>query len=104
MLQTLAVRVAGLALGAGGVAGAAGWALTTAVFGGYHRLGQWSWRSIAGVTAAGGIFGLAYLLQPAPRSIWLPTIIHGFATAGFLSWGDVALHHWPRRRRPTEKR
>jgi hypothetical protein len=67
------------------------------MFGAYHRLGRWSWRSIAGVTAAGAVFGLSYLLQPAPRSIWLPSVIHAFATAGFLSWGDVALHWWQRR-------
>jgi hypothetical protein len=27
-----------------------------------------------------------------------PIIAHGFATAGFLSWGDVALH-WVKMRR-----
>ncbi|HEY7780675.1 MAG TPA: CPBP family glutamic-type intramembrane protease [Ktedonobacterales bacterium] len=96
-VQTLAVRAAELALGTGGLAAGAGWAATTAVFGAYHRLGSWSWRSIAGVTAAGGVFGLAYVLQPTPRSIWLPTIIHGLATAGFLSWGDAALAWWARR-------
>lgn len=99
MLQTLAIRGLALLLGAGGLAGALGWAVTTAAFGAYHRLGNWSWRAIAGVTAAGGIFGLAYLLQPAPQSIWLPVVIHGLATAGFLSWGDVALHVWAGRGR-----
>jgi Type II CAAX prenyl endopeptidase Rce1-like len=99
MLQTLAVSGAALVLGPGGLAGATGWAATTGAFGAYHRLGGWSWRSIAGVTAAGGVFGLAYLLQPAPRSIWLPVVIHGLATAGFLSWGDAALHWWSGRAR-----
>lgn len=99
MVQTLAIRAVALLLGAGGIAGGIGWALTTTVFGAYHRLGNWSWRRVAGVTAAGGIFGLAYLLQPAPRDIWLPIIIHGPATAGFLSWGDAALHWWSRRAR-----
>jgi membrane protease YdiL (CAAX protease family) len=98
VVQTVAIRGAGLVLGTGGLASGLGWAACTAVFGVYHRLGNWSWRAIAGVTAAGGVFGLSYLLQPAPQSIWLPTIIHGFATAGFLSWGDVALHWWARRR------
>jgi membrane protease YdiL (CAAX protease family) len=98
MLQTLAIRGATSLLGAGAVASGAGWAVTTAVFGAYHRLGHWNWRAIAGVTAAGGVFGLAYLLQPAPRSIWLPVVIHGLATAGFLSWGDAALDWWERRR------
>jgi membrane protease YdiL (CAAX protease family) len=97
MLQTIAVSAAALVMGTGAVASGLGWLVTTAVFGAYHRLGQWSWRSIAGVTAAGGVFGLTYLLQPAPRSIWLPTIIHGLATAAFLSWGDVVLH-WRRLR------
>jgi membrane protease YdiL (CAAX protease family) len=99
MVQTVAIRGAEIVLGTGALAGGIGWAACTAVFGAYHRLGNWSWRSIAGVTAAGGVFGLSYLLQPAPQSIWLPTIIHGFATAGFLSWGDVILHRWARRRR-----
>jgi hypothetical protein len=98
MLQTLAIAGVGVLLGVGGLASGVGWALTTAVFGVYHRLGKWSWRSVAGVTAAGAIFGLAYLLQPEPRSIWLPTIIHGVATAGFLSWGDAALHYGQRAR------
>lgn len=99
MLQTLAVRGAALALGAGAAAGVVGWAVTTAVFGVYHRFGNWSWRAVAGVTAAGGVFGLSYLLQPEPRSILLPTVIHGMATAGFLSWGDAALHWWADRAR-----
>jgi membrane protease YdiL (CAAX protease family) len=73
------------------VAGPLGWAATTATFGAYHRLGGWSWRSIAGVTAAGGLLG-AMVSAPKRRSIWPAVIAHGFATAGFLSWGDVALY------------
>lgn len=76
-----------------------GWALITAIFGAYHRLGNWSWRAIAGVTVAGGFFGSLYLLPRKRQSILLPTIIHGFATAGFLSWGDVVLHLVAQRRR-----
>ena len=68
-----------------------GWALTTAVFGAYHRLGNWRWRSIAGVTAAGAAFGATYLASRR-RSLVSTIIVHGFATAGFLSWGDAALH------------
>jgi hypothetical protein len=96
-VQTLAVAGAVALLGPGALAAGLGFVAATAVFGAYHRLGQWSWRSIAGVTAAGGVFGLAYLLQPEPRSIFLPSVIHAFATAGFLSWGDVALHRWQQR-------
>jgi membrane protease YdiL (CAAX protease family) len=69
-----------------------GWALATAAFGAYHRLGNWSWRAIGGVTAAGGLFGAVYLATGKRRSLLLPTILHGFMTAGFLSWGDVLLH------------
>lgn len=75
-----------------------GWLLITAAFGLYHRLGNWSWRSIAGVTAAGGLFGALYALRRPSSSLLAPIILHGFATAGFLSWGDVALHLLARRR------
>ncbi len=68
-----------------------GWALTTAAFGAYHRLGNWRWRSIAGVTAAGGAFGATYLASRR-GSLVSTMVLHGFATAGFLSWGDAALH------------
>jgi membrane protease YdiL (CAAX protease family) len=71
---------------------ALGWAMATLVFGAYHRLGNWSWRAIGGVTVAGGLFGAMYLATGKRRSLLLPTILHGFATAGFLSWGDVLLH------------
>jgi membrane protease YdiL (CAAX protease family) len=75
-----------------------GWAATTAVFGAYHRLGNWSWRSIAGVTVAGGLFGGAYLASRKRRSLLPAIVIHGFMTAGFLSWGDLALHLLRRRK------
>jgi membrane protease YdiL (CAAX protease family) len=90
--QALAVRGLGrLPLPHRGAA-LAGWALTTAIFGAYHRLGNWSWRSIAGVTAAGGLFGALYLASGRRRSLLPAIIVHGFMTAGFLSWGDAALH------------
>jgi membrane protease YdiL (CAAX protease family) len=75
-----------------GSATALGWALATMAFGMYHRLGNWSWRAIAGVTAAGGLFGAVYLATGKRRSLLLPTVMHGFMTAGFLSWGDVFAH------------
>lgn len=80
------------------LAGLIGWAATTAVFGAYHRLGNWSWRSIAGVTFAGAIFGALYQWPRGKRSILAPTIAHGFATAGFLSWADVYQYRRERRR------
>src|SRR5262249_15257998 len=69
-----------------------GWAVATAGYGSYHRLGGWSWRSIAGVTAAGAVFGWLYTGRLGNRSLVASIIAHGFATAGFLSWGDAALH------------
>lgn len=66
-----------------------GWALVTTVFGLYHRLGNWNWKSIAGVTAAGAAFGAIYQWR---RSVVMSTIMHGFATAGFLSWADAYMH------------
>ena len=102
-VQSLAILGLGLALPSG-LAVTLGWAFATAVFGGYHRLGNWRWRSIAGVTAAGGAFGLLYLALLAQHRSILPVIIvHGVATAGYLSWGDVALHQyvkWKLRRQP----
>lgn len=77
---------------------ALGWAFATATFGAYHRLGNWNWRSVVGVTVAGGLFGALYLAGPRRGSILAPIIVHGFATAGFLSWGDAALHVFARRR------
>ncbi len=82
----------------GRLAGLLGWLATTAVFGAYHRLGKWSWRSIAGVTFAGAIFGALYQWPRGRRSILAPTIAHGFATAGFLSWADFYLYLRQRRR------
>ena len=92
VVQTLAVRGLGRLPLPGRGAALAGWALTTAIFGAYHRLGNWSWRSIAGVTAAGGLFGALYLASGRRRSLLPAIIVHGFMTAGFLSWGDAARH------------
>ncbi len=90
-IQTATIRLVSKA-GVRRGAPALGWALATAAFGAYHRLGHWSWKAIGGVTVAGGVFGALHLLQPRRGSLVLPAIVHGFATAGFLSWGDVALH------------
>lgn len=82
------------------VAAGLGWAVTTSAFGLYHRLGNWSWKSIAGVTAAGGVFGLMHLVKPSQAGILAPIVAHGFATTGFLNCGDVAAHAWRVLRRP----
>lgn len=85
------------------VAPVLGWTGATAIFGAYHRLGRWSWRSIAGVTVAGGLFGALYEFRSPSRRLLAPTIVHGFATAGFLSWGDAYLHRRARRRVAKER-
>lgn len=107
VVQSLAIRGLRRVPGVRRVAGVLGWAGVTAAFGAYHRFGGWSWRSIAGVTAAGGLFGALYALPK--RKSMLPAIIaHGFATAGFLNWGDAALyalhmHRLLQRLRATER-
>lgn len=91
IVQTQVIRGLRQTPGLRRVAGALGWAGVTALFGAYHRLGGWSWRSIAGVSVAGGLFGALFAL-PKRKSILPAIIAHGFATAGFLNWGDAAQH------------
>jgi uncharacterized protein len=103
IVQTLTISgLRRLRLGQRG-ATALGWALATTAFGMYHRLGNWSWRAIAGVTVAGGLFGGVFLATGKRRSLLLPTVMHGFMTAGFLSWGDVFLHRLAASKRPAEQ-
>jgi membrane protease YdiL (CAAX protease family) len=79
-----------------------GWLASTAVYTLYHRLGKWSWRSVGGVGVAGVVFSLVYLLQPYPYSLLGVIIIHGFTTAGFLSWCDEVMYRiWKRRQKPV---
>ena len=74
-----------------------GWFVSTAMYTLYHRLGKWSWRSVGGVGLAGIIFSLVYLFLPGPHSLLAVTIVHGFTTSGFLSWGDEVLYkRWKR--------
>lgn len=69
-----------------------GWLVSTAVYTLYHRLGQWSWRSVAGVGLAGILFSTLYVVQPKPWSLLLVVIVHGFTTWGFLSLGDEVMY------------
>lgn len=69
-----------------------GWLVSTAVYTLYHRLGKWSWRSVAGVGLAGILFSTLYSVQPEPRSLLLVVIVHGFTTWGFLSLGDEVMY------------
>ncbi|HEX6819619.1 MAG TPA: CPBP family intramembrane glutamic endopeptidase [Ktedonobacterales bacterium] len=81
-----------------------GWAVATAGYGAYHRLGGWSWRSIAGVTFAGMIFGALFASRPRERAMVAVTLAHGLTTAAFLSWGDVVLHQLALRRHQRQQR
>jgi membrane protease YdiL (CAAX protease family) len=75
-----------------------GWLISTATYTLYHRLGKWNWRSVGGVGLAGLVFSLIYLLQPTPRTLLAVIIVHGFTTAGFLSWGDEVMYRrWKRK-------
>jgi membrane protease YdiL (CAAX protease family) len=75
-----------------------GWLVSTAAYTLYHRLGKWNWRSVAGVGLAGIVFSLVYLLFPGPHTLLAVTIVHGFTTSGFLSWGDEVLYRrWKRK-------
>jgi membrane protease YdiL (CAAX protease family) len=75
-----------------------GWLISTATYTLYHRLGKWNWRSVGGVGLAGLVFSLVYLLQPTPRTLLAVIIVHGFTTAGFLSWGDEVMYRrWKRK-------
>lgn len=98
MVQSVAINGLRRATVTRAAAPVLGWAAATGAFGAYHRLGKWSWRAIAGVTVAGGLFGALYQLRPRSRRLLAPTIVHGFATAGFLSWGDAMLHARSQRR------
>ncbi len=69
-----------------------GWLISTAAYTLYHRLGKWNWRSVGGVGLASLVFSLIYLSQAEPRSLLAVSIIHGFTTSGFLSWGDEVLY------------
>jgi membrane protease YdiL (CAAX protease family) len=74
-----------------------GWLVSTAVYTLYHRLGKWNWRSVGGVGLAGLVFSFVYLFLPGPHSLLAVTIVHGFTTSGFLSWGDEVLYRrWKR--------
>jgi membrane protease YdiL (CAAX protease family) len=90
-VQTLAIR--GLpALGLGPTGSAIlGVGAVSAIFGAYHRLGGYPWKFNFAAMLAGMVFGTLYLALPGP-SIVVATIVHGLTTAGYLSWGDAALH------------
>jgi membrane protease YdiL (CAAX protease family) len=96
-VQTLAIRGI-FALGLGHAWSAIlGVALIATIFGAYHRLGGYPWKFNIAAMLAGALFGVLYVVLPGP-SIVVPAIVHGLTTAGYLSWGDAALHRLHLRR------
>lgn len=81
-----------------------GWLVSTASYTLYHRLGKWSWRSIGGVGLAALVFSTLYIAQPEPHSLLAVTIVHGFTTSGFLSWGDEMMYRVWKQRQRTQAR
>jgi membrane protease YdiL (CAAX protease family) len=102
-VQTLAI-LGVTALGANhALAVGTGIAATSAVFGAYHRLGGYPWRFNVAAMAAGAVFGLLFVALSGP-SLVAAALAHGLTTAGYLSWGDVALHLRRSARRVPQQR
>jgi membrane protease YdiL (CAAX protease family) len=81
-----------------------GWLASTVLYTLYHRLGKWNWRSVGGVGLACLVFSAVYLLPAGPHTLLAVTIVHGFTTSGFLSWGDEALYRrWKYRQAKAER-
>jgi membrane protease YdiL (CAAX protease family) len=101
LLQTLTIRgFAALGLGHGGSV-ALGVTVIAVIFGAYHRLGGYAWSFNIAAMGAGAVFGLLYALLPGP-SLVTASIVHGLTTAGYLSWGDAALHLRQMRHQPQQ--
>ena len=75
-----------------------GWLVSTVVYTLYHKLGKWSWRSVAGVGLAAILFSTLYVIQPKPWALLMVIIVHGFTTWGFLSLGDEVMYRRWRRK------
>jgi membrane protease YdiL (CAAX protease family) len=69
----------------------AGFALATAAYVLYHRLGAWTWTDVL-VTVLGGVpLGMAFWLLPGPPSLVGVAIAHVGATCGYLGPGPYLL-------------
>jgi membrane protease YdiL (CAAX protease family) len=88
--------------GLGVVIGApAGFAIATAAYVLYHRLGRWSWADTFATALVGVPLGLAFWLLPGPPSILGVSIAHIGATCGFLGPGPYLLTKVGIVRRPS---
>src|SRR5690348_3686565 len=69
----------------------AGFAIATAAYVLYHRLGRWSWEETFATALVGVPLGLAFWLLPGPTSLLGVSIAHIAATCGFLGPGPYLL-------------
>jgi membrane protease YdiL (CAAX protease family) len=70
---------------------AAGFAIGTAGYVLYHRLGRWDWPDTFATALVGVPLGLAFWLLPGPTSLLGVSIAHVAATCGFLGPGPYLL-------------
>jgi len=70
---------------------ALGFAVGTAAYVFYHRLGRWSWTDTLATALVGVPLGLAFWLLPGPPSLLGVSIAHIGATCGFLGPGPYLL-------------
>ena len=69
----------------------AGFAIATAIYVLYHRLGRWPWSETLATALVGVPLGLAYWLLPGPQSLLGISLAHIAATCGFLGPGPYLL-------------
>ncbi len=68
-----------------------GFAVATATYVLYHRLGKWDWPDTLATALVGVPLGLAFWLLPGPPSLLGVSIAHVAATCGFLGPGPYLL-------------
>ena len=69
----------------------AGFAVATAIYVLYHRLGRWTWPETLTTALVGVPVGLAFWLLPGPPSLLGVSLAHIAATCGFLGPGPYLL-------------
>lgn len=69
----------------------AGFAIATATYVLYHRLGRWTWPDTLATALVGVPLALAFWLLPGPTSLLGVSAVHVAATCGFLGPGPYLL-------------